>query len=302
MKKLICFIFLLGLVSANTKASVQTTKRPIDLEFDILVQKLIDMQAIYSSEVSEYESGYHKFYQFAIDKKKMNMITNFETKCLYPHIASAYNSQICKEGALCKFVSIGYGKDNSLSFNLGGYKDRNYDILYIRDPINKEKRFVYALVWWLKGKKVNGRLLKFYNPDPVIQREKTDSIKKKIRGIRMEDSGLTYLDSGNLGKITDFDINQNTTSSTSASVLSAVSSVCTAYISLTFSNKNTDKTREQRMVLASRLVTLGTKGRGILTANDRKTCVKLVENLRTCETDVTNNNLLMSALTLLKYE
>lgn len=147
---------------------------------------------------------------------------------------------------------------------------------------------------------MNGILLKFYNPDPVIQREKSDSIKKKIRGIRMEDSGLTYLDTSNIGKITDFDISQNTIGNTSASVLSAVSSVCTAYISLTFSDKNTDKTREQRMVLASRLVTLCNKGRGILTDNDRKTCIKLLENLCTCETDVTNNTLLSAARTLLK--
>lgn len=302
MKKLFCFILLLVLVSANTPISAQTPKRPLDLEFNILVQKLIDMQAINSSELADYEGGYHKFYQFVIDKKKKNMITNFETKCLYPHIVSAYNSQISKGAALSKFVSIGYGKDNSLTYNLGGYKDRNYDILWIRDPVNKEKRFVYALVWWLKGKKMNGLLLKFYNTDPVIQREKTDSTKKKIRGIRMENSGLTYLDSSDLGKITDLDISQNPTNKTSSSVLSAVSSVSTAYLSLAFSDKNTDKTRQQRMVLATRLVTLSSRGGGILTDNDRKACIKLVENLRTCETDVANNNLLSSALTLLKNE
>lgn len=303
MKKLMYFVLLMVLVMTAPAASAQSSKKPMDVEFNSFVDKLIDMKAICKSDISEYEGGYHKFYVFVLDKKDLKLITNFETKCIYPKISSAYQSDICKTESTATLRSIGYGKNNTKTYNLGGFKDRNYDILFIRDPVNKEKRYVYALVWWQKGGKINGNLLKFYNFDPVIQREKsTDSTNSKVRIIHPEDNTLTYIDrdSGKRWRITDTGFDADSLKNTSSSVLTAVSSICTAYISLVFSDKKSDKTKAQRLILAGRLVTLCNKGRDILTNSDRKTCLKLIENIRTSETDTTNDTMLGAAITLLK--
>ena len=169
----------------------------------------------------------------------------------------------------------------------------------MRDPLNKEKRYVYALVWWMSGKKMHGSLLKFYNIDPVVQREKASKQTEGRRVLRTESDSILMVDGSGKLVYSNLDIANKATKFTSSSLLTAVTSVCSAYTSLAFSD-GAAKDVEYRQILANRLVTLCNLGRKTFDANDKKACIKLVEGVRRCESDVVNSTLLDAALTLLK--
>ena len=299
MKKIKRFILLAALAAMAAVASAAPPKQPIDVAFAQLAQTLIDMGAITNSEAQEYEGGYHKFYNFVIDKEQRKLVDDFEAKTMRPNVALAYMSNFRKAGTIAKSNNIGYGKDNALSYRLGVYIDRNYDILYLRDPLNKEKRYVYALVWWMSGKKMNGSLLKFYNIDPVVQREKASKQTEGRRVLRTESDSILMVDGSGKLVYSNLDIANKATKFTSSSLLTAVTSVCSAYTSLAFSD-GAAKDVEYRQILANRLVTLCNLGRKTFDANDKKACIKQVEGVRRCEPDVVNSTLLDAALTLLK--
>ena len=62
---------------------------------------------------------------------------------------------------------VGYGKDNSMTYEFGTHKDRNYNLQYIRDRKDSTMRYVYALVWYPgKNDVVLGSVYKFYSKDP----------------------------------------------------------------------------------------------------------------------------------------
>ena len=299
MKKIKRFILLAALAAMAAVASVASPKQPIDVAFAQLAQTLIDMGAITHSETLEYEGGYHKFYHFIIDKEQRKLVDDFEAKTMRPNVALAYMSNFRKAGTMTKSYGIGYGKDNAQSYSLGVYVDRNYDILYLRDPMNKEKRYVYALVWWMSGEKMNGSLLKFYNFDPVLQREKALKKTEGRRVLHTESDSIMMVDGSGKLVYSNLDVANKVTKYTSSSLLTAVTSVCSAYTSLAFSD-GAAKDVEYRQILANRLVTLCNQGRKTFDANDKKTCIKLVESVRSCEHDVVIKPLLDAALTLLK--
>lgn len=226
MKKIKLFILLAVLAAMAAVASAASPKQSIDVAFAQLAQTLIDMGAITNSEAQEYEGGYHKFYNFVIDKEQRKLVDDFEAKTMRPNVALAYMSNFRKAGTIAKSNNIGYGKDNALSYRLGVYIDRNYDVLYLRDPLNKEKRYVYALVWWMSGKKMNGSLLKSYNTDPVVQREKASKQTEGRRVLRTESDSILMVDGSGKLVYSNLDIANKATKFTSSSLLTAVTSVC----------------------------------------------------------------------------
>lgn len=53
------------------------------------------------------------------------------------------------DGSACK---IGYGKNSENSIVFMKYSDRNYFVLYFKDPADSKRRTCYALAWY-EGKK-----------------------------------------------------------------------------------------------------------------------------------------------------
>ena len=109
MKKIKRFILLAVLAAMAAVASAAPPKQPIDVAFAQLAQTLIDMGAITNSEAQEYEGGYHKFYNFVIDKEQRKLVDDFEAKTMRPNVALAYMSNFRKAGTIAKSNNIGYG-------------------------------------------------------------------------------------------------------------------------------------------------------------------------------------------------
>jgi len=65
-------------------------------------------------------------------------------------------------------ISVVYGKNNSRSINYGSFKNRNYNILFFRDPTDERYRTCYALVWYDAGEKgkVECIMRRYYGIDP----------------------------------------------------------------------------------------------------------------------------------------
>ena len=83
-------------------------------------------------------------------------------------IRLAYISFTKKAGSLSLETNrVGYGKDNSMTYEFGTHKDRNYNLQYFRDSKDSTMRYVYALVWYPgKNDVVLGSVYKFYSKDP----------------------------------------------------------------------------------------------------------------------------------------
>lgn len=103
---------------------------------------------------------------FTIPESKMSLV-NAIVKAYDKDRVNAYSSASKAAGKSTFNRSIGYGKRNANSMGFGSHKDRNYRLLYFRDPNNENRRTVMALVWY-EGRKgnVDGSIHKIYGDDP----------------------------------------------------------------------------------------------------------------------------------------
>lgn len=95
------------------------------------------------------------------------MVDTFQ-KALLTNSRLAYISFTKKAGSLSLETNrVGYGKDNSMTYEFGTHKDRNYNLQYFRDSKDSTMRYVYALVWYPgMDHTVKGSVYKFYSKDP----------------------------------------------------------------------------------------------------------------------------------------
>ena len=120
----------------------------IDQAFDKFVQDLSQDDLVTSSTMNTYNIGMMKGFEFAVPGKKQKMVDTFH-KALLSNSRLAYISFTKKAGSLSLETNrVGYGKDNSMTYEFGTHKDRNYNLQYFRDSKDSTMRYVYALVWY----------------------------------------------------------------------------------------------------------------------------------------------------------
>lgn len=270
--------------------------------------KLIDMGAVTSSVVEKNPQWHYINYKFCLPKEKIKLVQDFENKVMKPYVAFSYKSVFRQAGTGGAVESIGYGENNSQSYALGSYTNRNYDILYVRDGNNKSKRYVYAFVWYIEEGNVCGSLIEFYGLDPVIQRKQVQASKQQeaqdftgfiTDSIQIDGKwiGRNYNGLANLG-----DYYKN-----SAEVLSAIASISAAYNLLGSQMgekvaKSKAEIVQYKLVLANRLVSIcSVYGRKLLTKNDRTTSLRILRDLKSSEPTIAIDTLLGTAITLLNY-
>ena len=108
-----------------------------------------------------------KGFEFAVPRKKQKMVDTFH-KALLSNSRLAYISFTKKAGsASIETNRVGYGNNNSTTYEFGTHKDRNYNLQYFRDRKDSTMRYVYALVWYQgMDRSVKGSVYKFYSKDP----------------------------------------------------------------------------------------------------------------------------------------
>lgn len=298
--------FLIALMASLTFTAVQAKDTPMDVGFNELVKRLIDAGAVTGSNTETYGKGSFTQYQFKVARTDLKLITNYRDRVMRPNVANAYRSIFRTAGTEGDSQGIGYGEDNSQTYYVGMYKDRNYAVIYLRDPSDANSRYVYTLTWWeSKGKGIEGVVCKFYGLDPVVQRKAKSARETRIV-VSTGDDSLAVDSNGtmryyNLGALKKKNVPKN-----SAEVLAEISKICSAYTNISgdYGAATSSKAREEygryRLVLANRLVSVcNLYGRTMLGFRDRRAAMRLIKAAQDMGGDQVTETLFMSAKELL---
>lgn len=148
MKTTFKLAFVACLMMLSSVCHAQKPIPAIDQAFDKFVQDLSQDDLVTSSTMNTYNIGMMKGFEFAIPERKQKMVDTFQ-KALLSNSRLAYISFTKKAGSLSLQTNrVGYGKDNSMIYEFGTHKDRNYNLQYFRDSKDSTMRYVYALVWY----------------------------------------------------------------------------------------------------------------------------------------------------------
>jgi hypothetical protein len=167
MKTTFKLAFVACLLVLSSACHAQKPIPNIDQAFDKFVQDLLQDDLVTSSTMNTYNIGMMKEFEFAVPRKKQKMVDTFH-KALLSNSRLAYISFTKKAGSVSNETNrVGYGNNNSTTYEFGTHKDRNYNLQYFRDRKDSTMRYVYALVWYPgKNDMVLGSVYKFYSKDP----------------------------------------------------------------------------------------------------------------------------------------
>ena len=167
MKTIFKLAFVACLMVLSSACHAQKPIPNIDQAFDKFVQDLLQDDLVTSSTMNTYNIGMMKGFEFAVPRKKQKMVDTFH-KALLSNSRLAYISFTKKAGsASIETNRVGYGNNNSTTYEFGTHKDRNYNLQYFRDRKDSTMRYVYALVWYQgMDRSVKGSVYKFYSKDP----------------------------------------------------------------------------------------------------------------------------------------
>ena len=178
MKTTFKLAFVACLMVLSSACHAQKPIPSIDQAFDKFVQDLSQDDLVTSSTMNTYNIGMMKGFEFAIPERKQKMVDTFQ-KALLTNSRLAYISFTKKAGSLSLETNrVGYGKDNSMTYEFGTHKDRNYNLQYFRDSKDSTMRYVYALVWYQgMDHSVKGSVYKFYSKDPQTYKKPSSYTK-----------------------------------------------------------------------------------------------------------------------------
>ena len=184
MKTTFKLAFVACLMMLSSACHAQKPIPAIDQAFDKFVQDLLQDDLVTSSTMNTYNIGMMKGFEFAVPRKKQKMVDTFH-KALLSNSRLAYISFTKKAGsASIETNRVGYGNDNSMTYEFGTHKDRNYNLQYIRNCKDSTMRYVYALVWYPgKDDMVLGSVYKFYSKDPQAYKVSLSYKMKAVQGL-----------------------------------------------------------------------------------------------------------------------
>ena len=184
MKTTFKLAFVACLLVLSSACHAQKPIPDIDQAFDKFVQDLSQDDLVTSSTMNTYNIGMMKGFEFAVPRKKQKMVDTFH-KALLSNSRLAYISFTKKAGsASIETNRVGYGNDNSITYEFGTHKDRNYNLQYFRDSKDSTMRYVYALVWYQgKDDMVLGSVYKFYSKNPQAYKVSLSYKMKAVQGL-----------------------------------------------------------------------------------------------------------------------
>ena len=184
MKTTFKLAFVACLMMLSSTCHAQKPIPAIDQAFDKFVLDLSQDDLVTSSTMNTYNIGMMKGFEFAVPRKKQKMVDTFH-KALLSNSRLAYISFTKKAGsASIETNRVGYGNNNSMTYEFGTHKDRNYNLQYIRDRKDSTMRYVYALVWYPgKNDVVLGSVYKFYSKDPQAYKMSLSYKMNAVQGL-----------------------------------------------------------------------------------------------------------------------
>ena len=184
MKTTFKLAFVACLMMLSSACHAQKPIPAIDQAFDVFAQDLLKGDFVTSSSMNTYNIGMMKGFEFAIPERKQKMVDTFH-KALLSNSRLAYISFTKKAGsASIETNRVGYGNNNSMTYEFGTHKDRNYNLQYFRDSKDSTMRYVYALVWYQgMDRSVKGSVYKFYSKDPQTYKKPLSYKMNAVQGL-----------------------------------------------------------------------------------------------------------------------
>ena len=184
MKTTFKLAFVACLMMLSSACHAQEPIPAIDQAFDVFAQDLLKGDFVTSSSMNTYNIGMMKGFEFAIPERKQKMVDTFH-KALLSNSRLAYISFTKKAGsASIETNRVGYGNNNSMTYEFGTHKDRNYNLQYFRDSKDSTMRYVYALVWYQgMDRSVKGSVYKFYSKDPQTYKKPLSYKMNAVQGL-----------------------------------------------------------------------------------------------------------------------
>ena len=184
MKTTFKLAFVACLLVLSSACHAQKPIPDIDQAFDKFVLDLSQDDLVTSSTMNTYNIGMMKGFEFAVPRKKQKMVDTFH-KALLSNSRLAYISFTKKAGsASIETNRVGYGNNNSMTYEFGTHKDRNYNLQYFRDSKDSTMRYVYALVWYQgMDRSVKGSVYKFYSKDPQTYKKPLSYKMNAVQGL-----------------------------------------------------------------------------------------------------------------------
>ena len=184
MKTTFKLAFVACLMMLSSACHAQEPIPAIDQAFDVFAQDLLKGDFVTSSSMNTYNIGMMKGFEFAIPERKQKMVDTFQ-KALLSNSRLAYISFTKKAGSLSLETNrVGYGNNNSMTYEFGAHKDRNYNLQYFRDSKDSTMRYVYALVWYQgMDRSVKGSVYKFYSKDPQTYKKPLSYKMNAVQGL-----------------------------------------------------------------------------------------------------------------------
>ena len=184
MKTTFKLAFVACLMMLSSACHAQEPIPAIDQAFDVFAQDLLKGDFVTSSSMNTYNIGMMKGFEFAIPERKQKMVDTFQ-KALLSNSRLAYISFTKKAGSVSIETNrVGYGNNNSMTYEFGTHKDRNYNLQYFRDSKDSTMRYVYALVWYQgMDRSVKGSVYKFYSKDPQTYKKPLSYKMNAVQGL-----------------------------------------------------------------------------------------------------------------------
>ena len=184
MKTTFKLAFVACLMMLSSACHAQEPIPAIDQAFDVFAQDLLKGDFVTSSSMNTYNIGMMKGFEFAIPERKQKIVDTFQ-KALLSNSRLAYISFTKKAGsASIETNRVGYGNNNSMTYEFGTHKDRNYNLQYFRDSKDSTMRYVYALVWYQgMDRSVKGSVYKFYSKDPQTYKKPLSYKMNAVQGL-----------------------------------------------------------------------------------------------------------------------
>ena len=184
MKTTFKLAFVACLMMLSSACHAQEPIPAIDQAFDVFAQDLLKGDFVTSSSMNTYNIGMMKGFEFAIPERKQKMVDTFQ-KALLSNSRLAYISFTKKAGSgSIETNRVGYGNNNSMTYEFGTHKDRNYNLQYFRDRKDSTMRYVYALVWYQgMDRSVKGSVYKFYSKDPQTYKKPLSYKMNAVQGL-----------------------------------------------------------------------------------------------------------------------
>lgn len=202
-----------------------------------------------------------------------------------------------------RLTNIAYGGKLDKSISFGAHKDRNYRIMLVQDPKDSLRRYCYAIIWYenedngkfcgsinviysLNPQKVKNNTTTYINLGDLEQLKELEKLKD-LDVLKKLGSGTYEVQSG--------DMQDNNEIKTSTDFFRRLSSLRATFMKSRSTNKD-----DVRTVLANKILELCREHGKLLNQEERKFCIRSIEDMQMREWDVYIKGLFDIAISDLK--